>query len=116
VPRRSLGTVGALALGALLVDIAFGVGTQPLVLMATSLFVTVYAVGMAAAIRLLPRGKARGAPVAALAFVALLLVLSGVYLVYPALVAGGALIYHQVSKRPAGLPVPASDRHVECDR
>ena len=39
-----------------------------------------------------------------------------VYLVYPALVAGGALIYHQVSKRPAGLPVPASDRHVECDR
>ncbi len=116
VPRRSLGTVGALALGALLVDIAFGVGTQPLVLMATSLFVTVYAVGVAAAIRLLPRGKARAVAVAALAFVALLVVLSGVYLVYPVVVAGGALIYHQVSKRPAGRPVPASDRHVECDR
>jgi amino acid efflux transporter len=116
VPRRSLAVLGALALGALLVDIACGVGTQPLVLMSTSLFVTVYAVGVAAAIKLLPRGKARAAAIAALVFVALLLVMAGVYLVYPVVVAGGALIYHQVSKRPAGRPVPASDRHVECDR
>jgi amino acid efflux transporter len=60
--------------------------------MATSLFITVYAVGVAAAIRLLPRGRTRAVAVAALAFVALVLVLSGGYLLYPALVAGGALI------------------------
>jgi amino acid efflux transporter len=102
VPRRSLGVLGTLALGALLVDLAFGVGTQPLVLMATSLFVTVYAVGVAAAIRLLPRGKARASAVAALLFVAVLLVLSGVYLVYPALVAGGALVYHRVRRNRNG--------------
>jgi amino acid efflux transporter len=94
VPRRSLGLLSALSLGALLVDIGFGVGTQPLVLMATSLFVTVYAVGVVAAIRLLPRGKARASAVAALVFVAVLLVMSGPYLVYPLLVSAGALIYH----------------------
>jgi amino acid efflux transporter len=116
VPRRSLAVLGTLALGALLVDLVFGVGSQPLVLMASSLFVTVYSVGVVAAIKLLPRGKARAAAIAALVFVALLLVMAGVYLVYPLLVAGGALIYHQVSKRPAGRPVPASDRHVEFDR
>jgi amino acid efflux transporter len=96
VPRRSLGTLGALALGALLADLAFGVGLQPLVLMATSLFVTVYAVGVAAGIRLLPRGKARACARAALLFVAVLLVMSGIYLVYPVLVAGGALLYRRV--------------------
>jgi amino acid efflux transporter len=116
VPRRSLGLLGSLALGALLVDIAFGVGAQPLVLMATSLFVTVYAVGVVAAIKLLPRGKARAAAVAALVFVALLLVLSGVYLVYPVLVAGGALTYHRISGRAARRPVPASDRRAGSDR
>jgi len=121
VPRRSLGLLSALALGALLADIGFGVGTQPLVLMATSLFVTVYAAGVVAAIKLLPRGKSRASAIAALAFVALLLVMAGVYLVYPVLVAGGALVYHQVTRRMAnpragGRSAPASERHAGSGR
>jgi amino acid efflux transporter len=108
VPRRSLGLLGTLALGALLVDLAVGVGTQPLVLMATSLFVTVYAVGVVAAIRLLPRGKARGSAIAALVFVAILLVMSGVYLVYPLLVATSALIYHRTRHKSSTPPAGAS--------
>jgi amino acid efflux transporter len=94
VPRRSLAVLAALSLAALLVDLVVGVGSQPLVLLATGLFVSVYAVGVAAAIKLLPRrSKGQAAAVAAFAISIALLVMSGVYLVWPLLVSGGALLY-----------------------
>ncbi|MBP2326488.1 amino acid efflux transporter [Kibdelosporangium banguiense] len=93
-PRRSLAVVGVLSMVAQLAVLATGVGPKPLVLLATSLFATVYAIGVAAAIRLLPRrSMARAAAFVALAIVVVLLVMSGVYLIWPALVTGGALLY-----------------------
>jgi amino acid efflux transporter len=97
VPRRSLGLLGGLAMVALLVVLATGVGTKPLVLLTTGLFVAVYAVGVAAAVRLLPRrSKTRAAAMVAFAVVIVLLVMSGGYLIWPLLVTGGALLYLRV--------------------
>jgi amino acid efflux transporter len=100
VPRRSLGLLGGLALIGLLLAVAFEVGLSPLVFLTNGLFVTVYVVGAAAAVRLLPhRSKARAGAVATLVVVALLLVASGPYLVWPLLVTGAALLYLRVSRR-----------------
>jgi amino acid efflux transporter len=94
VPRRSLGVISVLSMMTMLVVVATGIGPPPLVLLTTGLFVTVYAVGVAAAIRLLPRrSKARAAAMVALAAVVVLLVMSGPYLVWPLVVTGGALLY-----------------------
>lgn len=103
VPRRSLGVLSVLSLAALLVDLAVGVGPQPLVLLTSGLFVAVYAVGVASAIRLLPRGsKARLAAMASLTVVVALLAISGVFLIWPVLVTGGALLYLRLAGRLAG--------------
>jgi amino acid efflux transporter len=100
VPRRSLGVLSGLSMVAMLLVLAAGVGPRPLVLLATGLFVAVYAVGVAAAIRLLPRrSPARAAAMAALAVVVVLLLLSGAYLVWPLLVTGGALAYLRINRR-----------------
>lgn len=100
VPRRSLAVLTGLSLGSLLVVIATGVGTQPLVLLTSGLFVAVYAVGVAAAVRLLPRGgRARAAAWVALAAVVVLLAMAGAYLIWPLLVTGGALLYRRFSGR-----------------
>jgi amino acid efflux transporter len=100
VPRRSLAVLGGLSLAALLADMAAGVGPQPLVLLTTGLFVAVYAVGVAAAIRLLPRhSKARASAMVAFAVAIALLVMSGAYLLWPLLVTGGALLYLRLSGR-----------------
>jgi amino acid efflux transporter len=100
VPRRSLTVLSGLAMAVLLVALSTGVGPPPLVSLTTGLFVAVYAVGVAAAIRLLPRrSTARAAAVVAFAVVAGLLVLSGGYLVWPLLVTGGALLHLRLSRR-----------------
>jgi amino acid efflux transporter len=100
VPRRSLAVLSGLAMAALLLALATGVGPPPLVSLTTGLFVTVYVVGVAAAIRLLPRrSRARGAAMVALAVAAVLLLLCGRYLVWPLLVTGGALLYLRLSGR-----------------
>lgn len=100
VPRRSLTVVSLLSLAAWAVDLAVGVGPEPLILLTSGLFVAVYAFGVAAAIRLLPRrSKAWVCAMAALAVVAILFVVSGVYLIWPALVAGGALLYLRRPRR-----------------
>jgi amino acid efflux transporter len=100
VPRRSLGLVSGLAMAVLLFDLAFGVGVKPMVLLTTGLLVVVYGVGVAAAIRLLPRrSKARAAAMVSLTVVVALLVMSGVYLIWPVVVTGGALLYARVSER-----------------
>jgi amino acid efflux transporter len=99
VPRRSLGLLSGLSMAALLVVVATGEGSQPLVLLTTGLVVAVYAVSVAAAVRLLPRhSKARAAAMVALAAVCVLLVMSGAYLVWPLLVTAGALIYLRLSR------------------
>jgi amino acid efflux transporter len=107
-PRRSLGFISALAMLALLAVTVTDVGARPVVLLSTGSFVAVYAIGVAAAIRLLPRRSAgRMAAWAALAAVALLLVLSGVYLVWPLLVTGAALLCLRLNRkrrRPAAHP------------
>ncbi|RFU39390.1 APC family permease, partial [Actinomadura logoneensis] len=94
VPRRSLGVVAALSFLTLAAVGAAGIGPRPLVLLTTGSFVTVYAIGVAAALRLLPRRSAGWyAAVGALAAVAALLVMSGRYLLWPLAVTGAALLY-----------------------
>lgn len=100
VPRRSLSLLSGLALAAVLLVVAFDVGVEPLVFLTTGLFVVVYAVGVAAAVRLLPRrSAARGAAKVALVVVAVLLVTYGPYLVWPLLVTGAALLYLRLRRK-----------------
>lgn len=118
VPRRSLGLLGLLALSGLLLDVAFEVGLSPLVFLTNGLFVTVYVVGAAAAVRLLPRRTGvRAAAMVTLAVVTLLLVMSGPYLIWPLLVTGAALLYLRVSRRspmPAAQSAPSPRQEAEA--
>lgn len=111
VPRRSLGLLGVLALTGLLLGVWWDVGLSSLVFLTNGLFVTVYVVGAAAAVRLLPRRTAAWvAAVVTLVVVSLLLVSSGPYLVWPLLVTGAALLYLRVTRRatlPAAAPTPS---------
>ncbi|MEQ4725851.1 amino acid permease [Nonomuraea sp. B19D2] len=94
VPRRSLAVNSALSFAALAVVVAVGVGPEPLVLLTTGSFVAVYAFGVAAAIKLLPRrSMGRAAAMPALIAVVALLLMSGVYLLWPVAVTGAALLY-----------------------
>jgi amino acid efflux transporter len=114
VPRRSLGVLSLLALAAMLLVAALGVGPEPLVYLTTGLFVAVYAVGVAAAVRLLPRrSPARAAAKFSLALVAVLLVMYGPYLIWPLLVTGAGLLYLRFRRRPRG---PASPPAVVYQR
>ncbi|GAA0257023.1 APC family permease [Cryptosporangium japonicum] len=98
VPRRSLGVLVVAVLAALTGVLAAGIGPGPLVLATTGLFVTVYAVGVAAAVKLL---RGRPVAIAALGIVLALTVLTGRYLLWAAVVAVGALLYLRVRRTPA---------------
>jgi amino acid efflux transporter len=77
-----------------------GVEPAHLVRLTTGLFVTVYAVGAAAAVRLLPsHSKARVAALLALVAVVVLLVATGPYLVSPLVVSAAALLYLRLAGR-----------------
>ncbi|MGN9846335.1 APC family permease [Nonomuraea sp. H19] len=92
-PRRSLFFVSALALLTLALVAATGLGARPAVMLSAASFAVVYAIGVAAAIRILPRRSAgRWSAWAALVAVLLLLVFSGPYLLWPLLVTGAALL------------------------
>ncbi|MER6142092.1 amino acid permease [Streptomyces sparsogenes] len=107
VPRRSLAAVSALAFLSLLTVTAAHTDARPLVLLATGSFVTVYAIGVAAALRLLPRrGAIRGAALVALVAVAGLLLMSGRYLLWPLGVAGAALLYQRLRGRKRARRAP----------
>ncbi len=99
VPRRSLFMIAGLATFALVVVVIAGVGLKPLVLLTTGSFVTVYALGAAAALRLLPRGSwpHRCARVALVA-VAALCCATGWYLLRPLVITGCALLYLRVRR------------------
>jgi amino acid efflux transporter len=92
--------VVTLSFAALGVVVATDVGAKPLVLLTTGSFLAVYALGVAAAIRLLPRGtKAHVAAILALGAVVALLAVSGVYLLWPILVTASALLYRRLNRR-----------------
>lgn len=92
VPRRSLAVVSGLSGLALAATTVADVGPQPLVLLTTGSFVTVYALGTAAALRLLPRGSLpHRSALLALVTVVVLLVMTGWYLLWPLVVAASAL-------------------------
>jgi amino acid efflux transporter len=114
VPRRSLALTIACGGAGLMVAAITGVDTAPLVLATTGSFVAVYALGTAAAIRLLPRGSG-GWWTAVLAFITVLVLVAttGVYLVWPAVVGLAAMLYvrggraHRSRSRgdPSGTPL-----------
>lgn len=100
VPRRSLAVLSVLSMVTAVVVVAAGVGPQSLVLLTTGLFVTVYAVGVAAAVKLLPRrSKARLAALVAQGAVVILLLMAGPYLVWPLVVTVAALLYLRLARR-----------------
>ncbi len=121
VPRRSLTVNAVLSFLALFAVLAAEVGPRPLVLLTTGSFVTVYAVGVAAALRLLPRrSKIWYAAVVTVGAVIFLLVMTGVYLVWPLIVTAAALLYLRLradrgrdSLAGPGAPTPAPEAETE---
>ncbi|GAA2822936.1 amino acid permease [Kribbella solani] len=100
IPRRSLALLAGMSTLTALVVVAVGITPSALVLLTTGLFVTVYAVGVAAAVKLLPKGsKARLAALLAQAAVVVLLLMSGRYLIWPLIVTTAALGYRWFSTR-----------------
>jgi amino acid efflux transporter len=94
VPRRSLTVVAGLSSLALALVAAARVGPRASALLTTGSIVLVYVLGMAAAVRLLPRGSwSHRAAVVALASVVVLLFLTGVYMLWALVVALAALGY-----------------------
>jgi amino acid efflux transporter len=118
VPRRSLGVISGLSFAALLVVACTHLGVRPLMLLTTAMFVTVYAIGVAAALRLLPRRTgAHRAAIGATAAVGVLVAMSGFYLAWPLAVLGIAVLYvrrrravtSQPRPQPRPQPQPAPD-------
>jgi amino acid efflux transporter len=102
VPRRSLAVLAALAGGALVATVLAGVGPKPLVLVTSGCFVLVYALGAAAAMKLLPRGGfAHRCACIALVAVAALFVTTGWYLAWALGLAAAALLYLRFAPRRA---------------
>ncbi len=101
VPRRSLALVAGLSALVMGVVLAARTGPTPLVMLTTGNFVLVYVLGTAAALRLLPRSD-RAHRYARLSLVAVagLLAAAGWYLLWPLLLATGALLYLRL--RPTG--------------
>jgi len=111
IPRRSLGLTLALGAFGLVVVAATGVGTAPLVLATTGAFVAVYAVGVAAAIRLLPKGTAGWwTAVVAFATVLVLAVSTGPYLLWPLVSGVLALLFVARRRREPLLAVEEIER------
>jgi len=106
VPRRSLAVVALGALTSLTVITVADLSLNAPLLMTTGTFTLVYAMGTAAALRLLPRGTwvRRGAGVGFVATLALL-VLTGTHLVGPVLIGAAALAWTVFSRRRGPRPV-----------
>ncbi len=102
VPRRALAVTLALAAGYLAVLVATGLDLEPFVRVHTSSMVAVYALGVVAALRLLPR-RSPGWWLAAVAtaMTAVLLLLAGASLVAPALLAAAAVLVTLVRRGAA---------------
>jgi amino acid efflux transporter len=107
VPRRSLGLLSLGALGSLGVITVGDLSINAPLMMTTGTFTLVYAVGTAAALKLLPRGSwaRRGAAVGFVATLALL-AMTGAHLLGPALIGLGALLW--TALRPAARPAASA--------
>jgi amino acid efflux transporter len=102
VPRRSLAVICALAALCMIGVTVADVGPKPLVLLTTGSFVTVYALGCAAAVRLLPRATAaHRCAQCALVCVVALCVATGWFLLWPLAISGCALLYLHLTGRRA---------------
>jgi amino acid efflux transporter len=103
VPRRSLTVVTAQALLSLGLVTVFGWSTEHLVLLTAASQVAVYGAGLLAALRLLPR-RTTGWWAAAVSLPPILVlgVLSGWYLLAPAALAVGALLYRRITRPVSG--------------
>lgn len=101
VPRRSLTLVTLGGLTSLAVITVFDLSLNAPLLMTTGTFTLVYAMGTAAALRLLPRGTWtwRGAGVGFLATLALL-GMTGAHLLGPALIGAGAVAWSLTHRDP----------------
>ena len=100
VPRRSLAVVALGGLASLAVITVGDLSLNAPLLMTTGAFALVYAVGTAAAMRLLPQGWVRRG--AAVGFVATLglLALTGAHLLGPALIGAGAVAWTALHRAP----------------
>jgi amino acid efflux transporter len=92
VPDVAIAVVGAIAAGGLGLALFAGWGAEAFLVVPNSLVIVVYAVAMAAGVRLLA-GLARLVAVAAALLCLAILPFAGVSLAIPAGVAGGALLY-----------------------
>jgi amino acid efflux transporter len=109
VPRRSLAVVATLTFTILVVVMLGRLELKPLVLVTTGSFLAVYAVGIAAALRLLPKqGKAHWAAIGALGAVILLLIVSGLYLLWPVVVGAAAFAYLRLRRPAANHPMDSA--------
>lgn len=100
VPRRSLAVLSAATGTTLLGVSSVGVGVRPLVSATSALLVAVYAVCVAAAVRLLPRRSPhRRAAWVASAAVAALVAMTGPYLALPLAVTASALLFERARPR-----------------
>jgi len=94
----------------LLAYAGFDLGAKSVVLLITGAFTLVYVLATAAAVRLLPRHSwARVAALVSLACSLVLLLLTGVHLLWGLAVAAAALVYETVaarSRRQVGVPEP----------
>jgi amino acid efflux transporter len=109
VPRRSLSVVAVGGLTSLAVITVGGFSLNAPLLMTTGAFTLVYAVGTAAAVRLLPPGTwvRRGAAVGFVATLGLL-ALTGANLLVPALIGAGAVAWTAWHRGPRPVaPTPA---------
>ncbi len=109
VPRRSLTVVALGSLTSLAVITLGDLSLNAPLLMTTGAFALVYAVGTAAALKLLPRGTwvRRGAAVGFVATLGLL-ALTGSHLLGPALIGAGALAWTAFHRAPRPVaPAPA---------
>jgi amino acid efflux transporter len=103
IPRRSLGVVGALSATYFVLMVAQGLTLTPFILIHTSSMVSIYVLGMIAAVRLLDRFSF-GWWMAAVSVVLTvgLLILAGANLLVPALLAAAAVFVALIKRRPRG--------------
>jgi len=115
VPRRSLAVVSGMASAALAVVAVAGVGPRASVLLTTGSLVLVYVLGTAAAIRLLPRDTwSRRAAIVAFAAVVVLLLMTGLYLLWTLAIALAAVAYER--RRRARSLSDADDPRTHAER
>lgn len=102
-PRRALALTLVIGAAYFAVLVRTGLELEPFVRVHTSCMVAVYALGMLAALRLLPpRSAGRRLAAVALVLTGVLLVLAGTSLVAPALLAAAALVVTLVRRLRAG--------------